>query len=241
MAEIGAALREARSRARIEIAQMEAQTKIRAKYLRALENEEWELLPGPTYVKSFLRTYGDMLGLDGRTLVAEYKRSQEPFHGPEDLGHFSKHTGGRMAPNQRPIGLYASVVVVLLILAIGGGYALTRGSNGTDTGAPADTAVASSPSDVPGEVVTVTLTAQKAVSVCAKAGSRELVASRELKAGERAPKLRGRSILVTLSSRDVALRVDGTRTDVPAATGAVSFTVTSSGVVRAPASTTACR
>src|SRR3954447_15153198 len=100
MAEIGAALREARTRARIEIAQMEAQTKIRAKYLRALENEEWELLPGPTYVKSFLKTYGDMLGLDGRQLVADFKREHEPFQLEGDIGQLSKHSGGRMNRQQ---------------------------------------------------------------------------------------------------------------------------------------------
>src|ERR1700733_12559728 len=56
MPEIGATLREARMRQHIDISEIEAQTKIRAKYLRALENEEWDLLPGPTFVKSFLRT-----------------------------------------------------------------------------------------------------------------------------------------------------------------------------------------
>ena len=49
-------------RARIDVSEIEAQTKIRAKYLRALENEEWGLLPGPTFVKSFLRTYAQALG-----------------------------------------------------------------------------------------------------------------------------------------------------------------------------------
>ena len=47
---------------RIDISEIEAETKIRAKYLRALENEEWDLLPGPTFVKSFLRTYAEALG-----------------------------------------------------------------------------------------------------------------------------------------------------------------------------------
>src|SRR4051812_34989634 len=77
MPEIGQTLREARMRARIDISELEAETKIRAKYLRALENEEWDLLPGPTYVKSFLRTYADSLGLDGRLLVEEYKLRHE--------------------------------------------------------------------------------------------------------------------------------------------------------------------
>src|ERR1700749_2852060 len=77
MAEIGTTLREARMRARLDITEVEARTKIRAKYIRALENEEWDLLPGPVYVKSFLRTYGDFLGLDSRMLVDEYKRRYE--------------------------------------------------------------------------------------------------------------------------------------------------------------------
>jgi cytoskeletal protein RodZ len=77
MAEIGESLREARMRARIDISEVEARTKIRAKYLRALENEEWNLVPGPVYVKSFLKTYGDYLGLDSRLLIDEFKRRYE--------------------------------------------------------------------------------------------------------------------------------------------------------------------
>lgn len=242
MAEIGATLREARTRARIEIAQMEAQTKIRAKYLRALENEEWELLPGPTYVKSFLRTYGDMLGLDGRALVAEFKRSQEPFHGPEDLGHFSKHTGGRMASNPRPVGRY--LAIALGVLAVGGAgawYAL-RGDEPTvgDGTAVSSTPQATAPT-TPGEVVTVQLTARRAVTVCARAGERQLLRRTELASGRRTTRLRGRAVVVTVSSGDVLLRVDGERTDLPAATGALTFLVTDQGVRREPASTTACR
>ena len=77
MPDIGTTLREARMRARIDISEIESETKIRAKYLRALENEEWDLLPGPTYVKSFLRTYADALGLDGKLLIEEYKLRHE--------------------------------------------------------------------------------------------------------------------------------------------------------------------
>src|SRR5262249_58134032 len=78
MPEIGETLRDARMRARIDVSEIESRTKIRAKYLRALENEEWGLLPGPTFVKSFLRTYGEALGLDGKALVEEYRHSHEP-------------------------------------------------------------------------------------------------------------------------------------------------------------------
>src|SRR5215216_6386442 len=67
MPEIGDQLRETRLRNRIDITEVEAATKIRAKYLRALENEEWNLLPGPTFVKTFLRTYADYLRRDAMT------------------------------------------------------------------------------------------------------------------------------------------------------------------------------
>ena len=83
MPEIGDQLRETRMRNRIDIADVEAATKIRAKYLRALENEEWELLPGPTFVKTFLRTYADYLGLDARNLVEEYRAR---FERPDGAG-----------------------------------------------------------------------------------------------------------------------------------------------------------
>ena len=64
-------------RARIDVSEIEEQTKIRARYLRALENEEWGLLPGPAYTKSFLRAYAQALGVDGRALVEEYKAAYE--------------------------------------------------------------------------------------------------------------------------------------------------------------------
>ena len=77
MSGIGATLRDARICLRIDLAEVEARTKIRTKYLRAIENEEWDLLPGPVYTKSFLRGYGDYLGLDSRMLVEEFKRRYE--------------------------------------------------------------------------------------------------------------------------------------------------------------------
>ena len=72
MFEIGNSLREARVRRGIEFAQAEQATKIRAKYLRSLEEERFELLPSETYVKGFLRTYADYLGLDGQLYVDEF-------------------------------------------------------------------------------------------------------------------------------------------------------------------------
>src|ERR1039457_6411742 len=103
MAEIGARLREARMRAKIDINEVEVRTKIRAKYLRAIENEEWDLLPGEIYAKSFLRTYGEFLGLDTRQLIPPLgSRSRErPPPGP-------------LIPPQLIVGLVLVIVVAAL-------------------------------------------------------------------------------------------------------------------------------
>jgi cytoskeletal protein RodZ len=70
--EIGNSLREARVRQQLELSEVELATKIRARYLRALEEESFEALPAQTYVKGFLRTYADYLGLDGQLYVDEF-------------------------------------------------------------------------------------------------------------------------------------------------------------------------
>ena len=72
MFEIGSSLREARMRQSLDFEEMEARTKVRAKYLRHLEDERFDQLPGHTYTKGFLHVYADALGLDGRLYVEEY-------------------------------------------------------------------------------------------------------------------------------------------------------------------------
>ncbi|MFZ1154092.1 MAG: helix-turn-helix domain-containing protein [Solirubrobacteraceae bacterium] len=130
MAEIGATLRETRMRARIDVSELEAQTKIRAKYLRALENEEWDLLPGPTFVRSFLRTYAQALGLDDKALVDEYRRLYEQ---PSELEHQPVMSAPRR-PNRRSsssgarpsrgyviaIGVFGVLIALLLVGLLSG-------------------------------------------------------------------------------------------------------------------------
>ena len=72
MFEIGNSLREARLRQHLDFPELEQATKIRSKYLRALEDEEFDALPAETYVKGFLRSYAEYLGLDGQLYVDEY-------------------------------------------------------------------------------------------------------------------------------------------------------------------------
>src|SRR3954471_20292929 len=164
MPEIGATLREARMRARIDISEIEAETKIRAKYLRALENEEWGLLPGPAYVRSFLRTYAEALDLDAKLLLEEYKLRHErpsdhdlmPIGAPRRRGGGRGGRGsGRMGPPREPrripVGVVVGVILLLLVAAL---YLLGKGAgddggdraatSGTQTGRTTTTPVPSS-------------------------------------------------------------------------------------------------
>ena len=118
MPSIGDTLREARMRQRLDIADVEAKTKIRAKYLRALENEEFGMLPGPTFVKTFLRSYAEVLGLDPHLLVEDYRARYEPREdveavqplGPPGLGRDRRRRPGPAGP-----WVLAGVVVALVL------------------------------------------------------------------------------------------------------------------------------
>src|SRR3954468_6598478 len=89
MQAIGERLREARMRQKIDIAEVETATKIRAKYLRALENDEFGLLPGSTFVKTFLRTYAEYLGLDAPLPAGGSRPHAEPRGESEPMQHFA--------------------------------------------------------------------------------------------------------------------------------------------------------
>ena len=75
---IGSSLREARLGRGLELSQIERDTRIRSKYLGALEEDRFDALPGPAYAKGFLRTYADYLGLDAQQFVDEYSSRFAP-------------------------------------------------------------------------------------------------------------------------------------------------------------------
>jgi cytoskeleton protein RodZ len=71
MGDVGAKLRSERERLGIGIDRIEAETHIRAKFLLAIEEERFGALPGPAYVRAFVRDYAEQLGLDPQPLMAE--------------------------------------------------------------------------------------------------------------------------------------------------------------------------
>jgi len=70
--QIGDSLREARTRRGFSAADVHKAIRIRERYLTALEEERWDMLPGEAYTKGFLRTYAEHLGLNSQLYIDEY-------------------------------------------------------------------------------------------------------------------------------------------------------------------------
>ena len=117
MFEIGNSLREARLRQGLDFVEIEQSTKIRGKYLRALEDEQFEVLPAQTYVKGFLRSYADHLGLDGQLYVDEFNSRyvRGEFEEEEEQRPFKPHVA---RPGRG--GAFQNKGVIITLAAIAG-------------------------------------------------------------------------------------------------------------------------
>ena len=118
MFEIGNTLRESRLRRGLDIADCEAATKIRGKYLRALEEEQFDVLPGPTYIRGFLRTYSEYLELDGRLVVDEYdaRFTKHNEHAPGD-DPVRRRARRRRSREGRVLAIAAGLVMTIAVAA----------------------------------------------------------------------------------------------------------------------------
>jgi cytoskeleton protein RodZ len=233
MADIGTTLREARMRARIDISEVEASTKIRAKYLRAIENEEWDLLPGPVYARSFLRTYGDYLGLDSRMLIEEFKQQYE---------HPSDHEVRPIAPRGRErdrmsrgplLPPWALIGVVLVAIVVALYFVGTLGSN--KSAAPPHHPLVRHPAHRPHHhasrpvvakprAVTLQLMPTGAVYVCLVDGKgKTLIPGRIFDVGQTVPSETARKLLLTLGNNSVQMKVDGHSVPVPPSGSSIGF------------------
>ncbi|MEK6271986.1 MAG: helix-turn-helix domain-containing protein [Actinomycetota bacterium] len=182
---IGEVLKRTRTRHKIDIRTVEQQTKIRIKYLRALENEEWDVLPGSAYAKGFLRTYAQFLGLDGDALVDEYRRTVEAALDADRAYLFSEPLlERRRRPGEEPrrgwpvrasaLGVLGAVaVVVLLVLGLTGSDnegKNTQRQKGKRENAQQGSGGGSNQGSAPSQPVTVALITRDSMEVCLVTG-----------------------------------------------------------------------
>jgi cytoskeletal protein RodZ len=254
MDEIGSTLREARMRERIDISEVEASTKIRAKYLRAIENEEWDLLPGPIYAKSFLRTYGDYLGLDSRMLLDEFKRRYEhpSEHDVRPIASVAARDRTRRERDRRPPGrrvppwapiLFVVVVIVVVLYVVG-----SLGSSTTQTNTVARKPAAthstrrvipkpSTPTAVPLSSATLQLVPTNAVYVCLVNGQgAKLINERTFAVGQTIPSERAPTLLLTLGNANVQMKVNGKVIQVAPSATAIRLLITPTRIQHIPLS-----
>lgn len=235
---IGATLREARGRRKLDLAEVEAAIKIRARYLRAMENEEWDALPGGAYTRGFIRTYASYLGLDGERLADDFRRATTQPGGERAPKRVEPvQTGARRRP-RIPGGLLVALVSLLLIGVV---VAIGLAGGGDDPPAPApapeleENGARSGGGDGsrqarPRPEVAMRLVATGEVWVClVDAAEQPLVEGRILEPGAEEGPFRSRGFAVALGNGSADLVIDGKRTELPPSSSPVGYAVDARG------------
>jgi cytoskeleton protein RodZ len=251
MPDIGSILRETRIREKIDITRVEDATKIRAKYLRALENEEWAVLPGPSYIKSFLRTYAEFLGLDAHMLVEEYRAR---FERPEQLelpafAH-NRPLRGRVRPPGPPsragaiVALAVALLGVLFVLGITNDEkkpTADKSAAGSEKGRrhearQANPVTPAAPAARRGKV-SVAVVPERPVWVClVDVRGRRLIGGRTLSAGKRAGPFSSTRFEITVGNGGGDFTVNGKLRPVPDRSRPLGYAISPSGVRLLPES-----
>jgi cytoskeletal protein RodZ len=245
MPSIGETLREARMRQRLDIADVESRTKIRAKYLRALENEEFGMLPGPTFVKTFLRTYAEMLGLDPHVLVEEYRtvferaeETEQPLGPPAVAGRDRRH-GPRLGAGSLVLLVLVGIVAALVAI----GLASDDGGGGGQSSAP-DTTTSKKkkaqqpPAPARPKRVSVRVIPSTPTYVCVDRGPGTPVLFENTI--DSAQTFHGKRVRVNLGKRDVQIRMNGKPVEVTPGPDPVGFAFTPGGSRELPVGQRPC-
>jgi hypothetical protein len=237
-APIGNVFHEARNRRKVDLSEVEAATRIRVRYLRAIENEEWDVLPGGVYTRGFIRTYAAFLGLDGERLADDYRQSVEGGRSPlpEPVAAAPPGmAGGRRWP--RPRGSWVAVAAVILvaviaIVAIPGGGGGSGGDASQSKPKPERR-----PQQGPGprpqtnsRGVSVRLAARAEVWVCLlNAKGNPLVDGQILEAGAEEGPFRSGSFTVSFGNGEVSMLIDGREAEISATSSPIGYSIDPSG------------
>lgn len=238
---VGNKLREARGRRKLSLQDVEEATRIRGRYLQAIEDEDWEQLPGDTYARAFVRTYAALVGLDGERLAEEQRRAQGAARPGERLP--------RVEPRPRPAGRrrglpprFVTALVVVLVTGALIGIALAgdgddEPSTGSGPGlgearavAPADGREQGRPRPA-GHSLELLATGEVWVCLLGADGTR-LVAGAILSPGEAEGPFRSGSFTLALGNGAMEMTLDGKERKLPGSSSPIGFEVDPRGRVR---------
>lgn len=231
---IGATLLEARKRRKIELSEVEAATKIRVGYLRAIEAENWDALPGDAYARSFVRTYAAFLGLDASRLAAQVPAGTVPIV-PEG--------GARRGPERRTAIAAVCVALVGAMVAIGlvwgggggGGTGSTRGAAGAGEspgagGAGSHLHSAAAGGRTQGGAMALSLTTTAELWVCLlDEDGKALVDGVVLPPGAEEGPFRSGSFTVSFGNGEVEMSIDGRESDIPQSASPLGYEIERGG------------
>lgn len=232
---VGTVLREARNRRKLELSQVEAATRIRLRYLRAIEHEEWDVLPGGVYTRGFIRTYASFLGLDGDRLVSDYREDAEPWQRAAEAPQ--SQPGGGASSGPRGVAVAALVVVAVIAVAVITIVAIPSGGVG-GSGPVRDRhriARKARPEAKPPAAsvktgVTIELAASAEVWACLlNAKGKALVDGLILEAGAEEGPFHSGSFTVSFGNGEVKMLIDGREAEIPATSSPVGYAIDSTG------------
>jgi hypothetical protein len=232
---VGTILREARNRRKVELSEVEAATRIRFRYLRAIEDEEWDVLPGGVYTRGFIRTYASFLGLDGDRLVGDYRESVEPWHrgdeAPQALpgdGSAARGPRGYALAVLTVVGVVAVAVIAIVAIPSGGGGESSPSRHRQLARKPKPE-VKAPPAPVR-TGVTVELAASAEVWACLlDAKGVPLVDGLILEAGAKEGPFHSGSFTVSFGNGEVKMLIDGREAEIPATSSPVGYAIDSEG------------
>jgi hypothetical protein len=239
---VGPTLREARKRRELEISAVEEATRIRPRFLRAIENEEWDVLPGGVYTRGFIRTYAAYLGLDGDRLAEDFRREVEGS-GTDSRAGAEPPPAATGPPGRRrsiPHAGWLAVAAVILVGALaivalpggGGGGSATAPQPAHRLGSAGEPQGKTQATQPPADGVSVRLSANAEVWVCLLAASgRHLVDGQILEAGAVEGPFHSGSFTVSFGNGEVAMLIDGKEAEIPATSSPIGYSIDPSGTM----------
>jgi cytoskeleton protein RodZ len=240
---VGPILREARNRRKVDLPTVEAATRIRVRFLLAIENEEWDVLPEGVYTRGFIRTYASYLGLDGERLAEDFRHEVEggsagergpaaepvPATSPPALGR-----GGLRLPRTGWIAVVAVLAVAALaVIALpsggGGGGARRAPKHGVGS---AKYRQAQRQAQLRRSGISLRLSANAEVWVCMlDARGAHLVDGQILEAGAEEGPFHSGSFTVSFGNGEVSMLIDGKAVEIPATSSPIGYSIDRSGGV----------
>ena len=238
---IGPDLTAPRTRREVTLSEVDAATRIRAPLPRAIEGEEWDVLPGGVYTRGFIRTYASFLGLDGERLAEDYRREVEGLpaaKGPApDLAPVAASTATGSPGGRRSVSYLAWIAIpAVLVVAAIAIVVVPGGGSGKDGQVPVPAHSKSKspprqgPAPQPRQGVELRLSAEAEVWVCLlDGGGKPLVDGQILAAGAEEGPFRSGSFTVSLGNGEVTILIDGKQAEIPPSSSPVGYRVDGSG------------